>query len=158
MANQTKRFVGEVVVLDRDCELGQHGERAVVVELSRDGSMQLCFVDRDLNRRSILTGSDYRFLVPAKPEPTGKITHAVIYGHHRSAVADHPTVELAESLDAAADIVERVAKSYGFTFADRILCNEEGEESEDTEVREGRLIRFTHSDGEGPVALTVEVK
>lgn len=57
----TKRFVGEVAVLDRNCEVGQVGERAAVVSL--DGIyMTLCFFDRASNDRKVNTGADYRFL------------------------------------------------------------------------------------------------
>ena len=60
-ANKTKRFAGEVVVLDRNCEVGQVGERAVVVSL--DGIyMTLCFFERASNDRKVNTGADYRFL------------------------------------------------------------------------------------------------
>ena len=58
----TKRFVGEVVVLDRNCEVGQGGERAVVVSLDGIYYMTLCFFDRDSNDRKVNTGADYRFL------------------------------------------------------------------------------------------------
>lgn len=61
MTTKVKRFVGEVVALDRDCELGQASECAVVVTL--DGMyMTLCFVDRVASSRKVSTGADYRFL------------------------------------------------------------------------------------------------
>lgn len=56
----SKRFVGEVVELDRSCDLGEKGERAVVTEV--DGKyMTLVFPNREYERR-INTGADYRFL------------------------------------------------------------------------------------------------
>lgn len=63
--NTTKRFAGEVVKLDRTCDLGQEGERAVVVGLEQHEQlslMTLCFVDRDPEHRAVKTGADYRFL------------------------------------------------------------------------------------------------
>ncbi|HSX23289.1 MAG TPA: hypothetical protein VLE97_11000 [Gaiellaceae bacterium] len=63
----TNRFAGEVVKLTRDCDLGQEGERAVVVKVESSGwaeatYMTLCFFDRDPGQRSVNTGADYRFL------------------------------------------------------------------------------------------------
>jgi hypothetical protein len=62
--SKAKRFVGEVVMLDRDCDLGWLNERAVVTVL--DGKyMTLCFVDRAASCREVNTGADYRFLQTA---------------------------------------------------------------------------------------------
>jgi len=64
----TKRFAGEVVKLTRDCDLGQEGERAVVVRLESSSwtgavaFMKLCFFDREPGCREVNTGADYRFL------------------------------------------------------------------------------------------------
>ncbi len=63
----TKRFAGEVVKLTRDCDLGQAGERAVVVKLESSSwaastYMTLCFFDREPDSRTVNTGADYRFL------------------------------------------------------------------------------------------------
>jgi hypothetical protein len=63
----SKRFVGEVVELDRDCELGQGGERAVVVKLesarwAEATYMTLCFFGRAPASRKVETGADYLFL------------------------------------------------------------------------------------------------
>lgn len=60
----TQRFVGEVVKLTRDCDLGEEGERAVVLKLETDGytHMALCFFDREPDSREVRTGADYRFL------------------------------------------------------------------------------------------------
>ena len=69
MTRTTKRFEGEVVELDRACELGRAQERAVVVKLD-SRYMKLCFVDRASgtpyatrrDNRLVSTGADYRFL------------------------------------------------------------------------------------------------
>lgn len=60
----SKRFVGEVVKLTRDCDLGQEGDRAVVLKLETEGctSMTLCFFDRDPGSRKVSTGADYLYL------------------------------------------------------------------------------------------------
>lgn len=59
--NTSKRFLGEVVELSRDCELGQEGDRAVVVAL--DGPyMSLDFPDRAPDCRDVHTGADYKYL------------------------------------------------------------------------------------------------
>lgn len=55
------RRVGEIVELDRNCELGEYGERAIVTELDGD-SMALVFPARSANRRRARTGADYRYL------------------------------------------------------------------------------------------------
>jgi hypothetical protein len=52
---------GDVGQLDRDCEIGSNGERAVVLAL--DGKyMTLVFPNRDVGRRVMYTGSDYLYL------------------------------------------------------------------------------------------------
>ena len=57
----TTRYLHEVLELDRDCELGEGGERAVVTEL--DGIyMTLVFPNRPTARREVHTGSDYLYL------------------------------------------------------------------------------------------------
>lgn len=56
MQRTAKRFVGEVVELSRDCELGQEGDRAVVTSLAFP-YMSLTFGDRVLH-----TGADYKYL------------------------------------------------------------------------------------------------
>lgn len=59
--SNSKRFVNEVVELDRDCELGQESARAVVTTL--DGRyMTLVFPDREPSHREVRTGADYRYL------------------------------------------------------------------------------------------------
>jgi hypothetical protein len=51
---------GMVVSLDRDCELGQEGERAVVMDV--DGAyMTLVFVERSKDRK-VRTGTNYSYL------------------------------------------------------------------------------------------------
>lgn len=55
-----KRFVGEVVELSRNCELGQEGDRAVVTSLAFP-YMSLTFRDRELH-----TGADYKYLRPCQ--------------------------------------------------------------------------------------------
>lgn len=62
MGEKTKRFVGEVVQLTRDCDLGAQGERAVVTKLEAPFYMTLCFFDRAPAARTERTGSDYRYL------------------------------------------------------------------------------------------------
>ncbi len=56
------RTINEVVELDRRCDLGVGGERAVVVSL--DGKyMTLLFPNRDAKcDRKVNTGADYKFL------------------------------------------------------------------------------------------------
>lgn len=55
------RYIEEVVELDRDCELGELGERAVVTAI--DGRyMTLIFSNRRTQRQRITTGIDYKFL------------------------------------------------------------------------------------------------
>lgn len=56
MQRTAKRFVGEVVELSRNCELGQEGDRAVVTSLAFP-YMSLTFQDRVLH-----TGADYKYL------------------------------------------------------------------------------------------------
>lgn len=56
MQRTAKRFVGEVVELSRDCELGHEGDRAVVTSLAFP-YMSLTFQDRVLH-----TGADYEYL------------------------------------------------------------------------------------------------
>lgn len=70
------RYLHEVVELIRDCELGESGERAVVVELmSANGAasstagpryMTLLFVNRPVEQRVVHTGADYRLLRTVK--------------------------------------------------------------------------------------------
>lgn len=58
---KAKRFVGERVVLTRDCEIGQSGEHAMVTEI--DGIyMTLDFIFRITGDRIVKTGADYKFL------------------------------------------------------------------------------------------------
>jgi hypothetical protein len=57
----SKRFVTEVVELDRDCELGRQGARAVVTSLD-DQYMTLVFPNRGPLQRAARTGADYRYL------------------------------------------------------------------------------------------------
>ena len=57
----SKRFVGEVVALSRDCELGQEGDRAVVTALV-DHYMTLTFLDRGPDCSDVYTGADYKYL------------------------------------------------------------------------------------------------
>lgn len=55
----------EVVELVRDCDIGEKGERAVVINLVHDGYwyMTLLFPNRDAKRnREVKTGADYQFL------------------------------------------------------------------------------------------------
>lgn len=59
----SKRFVGEVVELSRDCELGQEAERAVVTALITP-YMTLTFLDRAPDCRDVHTGADYKYLRP----------------------------------------------------------------------------------------------
>ena len=59
--NTSKRFVGEVVELSRDCELGQEGDRAVVTALV-GRYMTLTFPDRAPDCRAVHTGADYKYL------------------------------------------------------------------------------------------------
>jgi hypothetical protein len=56
----TSREVGMVVELDRDCEMGRKGERAVVMEVEGP-FMRLLFPMRS-ESRSVRTGTDYRYL------------------------------------------------------------------------------------------------
>lgn len=63
----SKRFVGEVVQLTQNCELGQWRERAVVVKLESSSwaehtFMTLCFFDREPGNRTVNTGADYLYL------------------------------------------------------------------------------------------------
>jgi hypothetical protein len=59
--NTAKRFVGEVVELSRDCELGQEGDRAVVTAFAGH-YMTLTFPDRAPDCRAVHTGADYKYL------------------------------------------------------------------------------------------------
>jgi hypothetical protein len=67
-----RRYAGEVVELTRDCELGQAGERAVVVrvdegdELSPYPCMVFVFPNRDHDQR-VYTGADYQYLTTRTP-------------------------------------------------------------------------------------------
>jgi hypothetical protein len=58
---RTKRFVGEVIELSRDCELGQESDRAVVTSLAFP-YMSLTFPDREPDLRVVHTGADYKYL------------------------------------------------------------------------------------------------
>lgn len=62
-AQNVRRFVGEVVELSRDCELGRAGERAVVTARV-DYYMTLSFPDRTPDARTVHTGADYQYLRP----------------------------------------------------------------------------------------------
>lgn len=57
----SKRSLGEIVELSRDCELGQEGDRAVVVALNGH-YMTLTFLDRAPDCRDVHTGADYKYL------------------------------------------------------------------------------------------------
>lgn len=60
-----ERTLHEVVELTQDCELGEKGERAVVIHLAFDGYwyMTLLFPNRALKHaRKASTGADYRYL------------------------------------------------------------------------------------------------
>lgn len=61
---KTERFVGEIVALTRDCELGEEGDQAIVTDLSPCPSggqyMTLYFPGR--REPNVLTGADYRYL------------------------------------------------------------------------------------------------
>jgi hypothetical protein len=61
MYKHEKRELWEVVVLDRGCELGHEGERAVVIDLT-DRYMTLLFPDRARSERMVYTGRDYLYL------------------------------------------------------------------------------------------------
>lgn len=53
----------EVLELDRNCELGEQGERAVVAEVDSDGAcITLLFPSRSADRREVRTGADYAYL------------------------------------------------------------------------------------------------
>ena len=56
--------VGDVVELDRDCDLGNRHERAVVVTITDDGKyMRVVFPFRGArNDRNVHTGVDYQYL------------------------------------------------------------------------------------------------
>jgi hypothetical protein len=54
------RYIGEVVALTCDCELGRCDERAVVLWISTK-YMRLVFPNRD-SGREVNTGADYKFL------------------------------------------------------------------------------------------------
>lgn len=62
------RYLHEVVTITRDCELGEKGECAVVIELERSGTSQgwqfmtLLFFRRPYDRRKVHTGADYKYL------------------------------------------------------------------------------------------------
>ena len=52
---------GDVVEIDRNCEIGSYSERAVVLNV--DGKyMTLVFPNRDSGRRVVNTGCDYLHL------------------------------------------------------------------------------------------------
>ncbi len=58
---RSRRRVSEVLELDRDCDLGNLGERAVVTVV--DGRhMTLVFPYRVAERREVRTGVDYAYL------------------------------------------------------------------------------------------------
>lgn len=58
----TERRLHEVVVVTKDCEIGEANERAVVIHL--EGKyMTLLFPNRDLKySREVHTGADYTYL------------------------------------------------------------------------------------------------
>lgn len=60
-----ERTLHEVVELTQKCELGEKGERAVVIKLVHDGYwfMTLLFPNREIKHtRTANTGADYRYL------------------------------------------------------------------------------------------------
>lgn len=60
-----ERVLHEVVELTQDCELGEKGERAVVIKLVYDEYwfMTLLFPNRAIKHtRKVSTGADYRYL------------------------------------------------------------------------------------------------
>lgn len=61
MNMKTRRYLHEVVRLNRDCELGKAGERAVVIHLD-DRYMTLLFVNRAKDVREVNTGADYVYV------------------------------------------------------------------------------------------------
>jgi hypothetical protein len=64
------RYLHEVVELTRKCDLGEQGERAVVLSLEKwNRSMdrvELMFFNRPEGYRKVYTGADYRFLKEVK--------------------------------------------------------------------------------------------
>lgn len=55
------RRIGDVLELDRNCELGESGERGIVTEI--DGPyMTLVFPNRSADHREVSTGADYAYL------------------------------------------------------------------------------------------------
>lgn len=61
MQMTAKRFVGEVVEISCNCELGPEGDRAVVSALEGP-YMSLTFPDRAPDLRIVHTGADYKYL------------------------------------------------------------------------------------------------
>lgn len=62
------RFLYEVVTITQNCELGEKGECAVVIELENSGAgqgwryMALLFFRRPYDQRKVFTGADYKYL------------------------------------------------------------------------------------------------
>jgi hypothetical protein len=64
---EQERFLHEIVELERDCELGEKGERAIVLAIVCCGNMRpthmtLCFFNRAAFKRTVHTGADYAYL------------------------------------------------------------------------------------------------
>jgi len=71
-----------------------------------------------------------------------------------------PDLEIVETLDEAADVIESFYKEYGFDLVEGSLRDEDGETDkiDETEWYNGRVVGFQHAGGDGPCAIVREGK
>ena len=92
--------------------------------------------------------------------------YVVLTAHNSSALYDHPDVTVVDSLDRAADVVEKHLRSYDFTIegtgrSKRIYDRHAGDKPAvfiDVKWHKGRPIEYVHCDGDGPIAKTHRAK
>ena len=106
--NTSKRFVGEVVELSCDCELGQQGDRAVVTAL--DGHyMTLYFLDRAPDCRDVYTGADYKYLRAYEGVADADLTAVSMKARAKLNARGEPTAKTMEPAAARRELRELVA-------------------------------------------------
>lgn len=78
----------------------------------------------------------------------------------RHNASSDPDLELAETMDEAADIIEEFYKEYGFTLKGGSLLDQDGESKTVDEIEwyNGRVVGFQHAGGDGPCACVREGK
>lgn len=89
------------------------------------------------------------------------MSYVVSTGHDESALADHPEHTVVQTLDEAADVVEKFMKGYGFQTETGALVDPNSDRPEpfdNVEWHNDRPISFMHCDGQGPVVMTTKAR